>query len=91
MHSVLRVLLIDIICIILLLHADRKHNNNNNNNNNNNKGKAIPVTGRGDPWGCEMLRFPYLLDSRLTDGREVVSLTHQPLFNPKKIPGTHFC
>jgi hypothetical protein len=30
------------------------------------------------------------LDSQLTDGGEVVSLTNQQPFNPKKIPGTHF-
>jgi hypothetical protein len=41
-----------------------------------NRDKAIPVTG------C---------DNRLTDGSEVVSLTHRPAFTPRKIPGTHFC
>jgi hypothetical protein len=38
------------------------------------KGNAIPVTGRRGPYGCELSRLP-LLDNRLTDGGEVVSLT----------------
>jgi hypothetical protein len=25
------------------------------------KGKAIPVTSRGGPWGCETLRLPHFL------------------------------
>jgi hypothetical protein len=25
------------------------------------KGKAIPVTGREDPYGCETLRLPHFL------------------------------
>jgi hypothetical protein len=55
------------------------------------KGKAIPVTGHEGPYGCETSRLPHFLDSRLTDGGEVVSLTHQLPFTPRKIPGTHFC
>jgi hypothetical protein len=42
------------------------------------KGKAIPVTGRGGPKGCEASRIPHFLDNRVTDGGEVVSLTHRP-------------
>jgi hypothetical protein len=38
-------------------------------------GKAVPVTGRGGPQGCETSRLPHFLDSRLIDGGEVVSLT----------------
>jgi hypothetical protein len=41
-------------------------------------GKAIPVTGREDPLGCETSRLPHFLISRLTDGGEVVSLMCQP-------------
>jgi hypothetical protein len=55
------------------------------------KGKAISVTGRGGPQGCETSRLPHFLDNRLTDGGEVVSLTRRPPFTPRKIPGTHFC
>jgi hypothetical protein len=36
----------------------------------------IPVVGCGGLYGCEMLRIPQCLDSRLTDGGEAVSLTH---------------
>jgi hypothetical protein len=55
------------------------------------KGKAIPVTGRGDRYGCDMSRLPYFLDSRLTDGDEVANLTRWPPFTLRKIPGTLFC
>jgi hypothetical protein len=48
------------------------------------KGKAIPVTGRGGPYGCETSRLPHFLDSRLTDGGEVVSLTRQSPFTHRK-------
>jgi hypothetical protein len=37
------------------------------------KSKAIPVTCRGGPHGCETSRLPRFLDSRLTDGCDVVS------------------
>jgi hypothetical protein len=36
------------------------------------KGIAIPVTGRGGPYGRETSRFPHFLDSRPTDGGEVI-------------------
>jgi hypothetical protein len=54
-------------------------------------GKAIPVTGREGPYGCDTSWLPHFLDNRLTDGGEVVSPIHRPPFNPRKIPGTHFC
>jgi hypothetical protein len=50
----------------------------------NKKSKDILVTGLGYPWGCEMLRFPHFLDSRLIDGGKVVSLTPRPHFTPQK-------
>jgi hypothetical protein len=48
-------------------------------------GKAVPVTGPEGPKGCERLMLPHFLGSRLTDGGEVVSLTHRPPFIPKEI------
>jgi hypothetical protein len=42
------------------------------------KVKAIPVTGCGGPKGCETSRLPHFLDSRLTDGGEVVILIRRP-------------
>jgi hypothetical protein len=35
------------------------------------KSKAIPVTGRGGPLGCETSRLPHFLDNLLTHGGEV--------------------
>jgi hypothetical protein len=32
-----------------------------------NEAKAIPVTGRGGPYGYETSRLPHFLDNRLTD------------------------
>jgi hypothetical protein len=52
------------------------------------EGKVIPVKGR--PIGFETSRIPHFLDSRLTDGREIVSLMRRPHFVLLKIPGTHF-
>jgi hypothetical protein len=40
--------------------------------------KAIPVTGRGGPQVSETSSLPHILDNRLTDGGEVVSLTLRP-------------
>jgi hypothetical protein len=48
------------------------------------KAKAILVTGREGPYGCETSRFPEFLDSRLTDGGEVVSPTRRPPFTPQE-------
>jgi hypothetical protein len=45
------------------------------------------------PWRsiglCETSRLPHFLDSRLTDGDEVVSLTRRPPSTPSKVPRTH--
>jgi hypothetical protein len=46
------------------------------------KGKAIPVTGREGPQGCEMLRLQHFLGNQLTIGGAAVSLTRQPPFTP---------
>jgi hypothetical protein len=46
------------------------------------KGKSYPC--HGGPQGCETLRLPHYLDSQLTDGGEVVNLTHLPPFTPQK-------
>jgi hypothetical protein len=46
----------------------------------NKKGKAIRVTGREGPYGCEPSRLPHFPDNRLTDGGEVVSLTRRKPF-----------
>jgi hypothetical protein len=57
--------------------------------------KAIPVTGRGGLYGCEMLRIPHCIDSWLTDGGKFVSPTHRPRCAPQKhyfsASGAHFC
>jgi hypothetical protein len=52
------------------------------NMKNKKKCKAVPVTGRGVPYGCETSRLPHLLDSRLTYGGKV-SLTRQPTTLPR--------
>jgi hypothetical protein len=36
-----------------------------------------------------MSRLPNFVNSRLTDGSEVVSLALRPPYTPRKIPGTH--
>jgi hypothetical protein len=48
------------------------------------KGKAIHVTGHGNPYGCETSRLPHFLDNRLTHAGEVVSLKRRPPFNPQE-------
>jgi hypothetical protein len=50
MHSILRLLFTCIIYYIIITRWQKNIDDDvDNNNNHNNKGKAIPVTGRGDP------------------------------------------
>jgi hypothetical protein len=42
----------------------------------------LSFTGYGSPLGYETSRLQHFPDSRLTDGREVVSLTRWPPFSP---------
>jgi hypothetical protein len=49
------------------------------------KKTTIRVTGHGGLYVCETSRLPLLLDSRLTDGGEVVSFPPWPLLTPRKI------
>jgi hypothetical protein len=48
------------------------------------KGKGIPATDREGPYGCETLRLPHFLNSRLTDGSEVASLKHRLSSTPQE-------
>jgi hypothetical protein len=50
----------------------------------NKKGKAILVTGREGPLGCETSRIPHFLENRLTDGGEVVNPMRRPPFTPQE-------
>jgi hypothetical protein len=54
------------------------------------KGRTIPVSCCGGPWGYEMSRFPHFLDSRVRDCSVVVSHMLQLPLTPRKIR-THFC
>jgi hypothetical protein len=47
------------------------HRNRPHLSQSTSESKAIPVTGRGGPYGCETSRLPHFLDNRLTDGGEV--------------------
>jgi hypothetical protein len=40
-------------------------------NNVKEKGEAIPVTGRGGPYGCETSRLPHFLYNEFRHGGEV--------------------
>jgi hypothetical protein len=53
--------------------------------------KAMSVTGREDPQGCQKSKISHLLDIRLSRGCEVVKLTLRPRFTPKEDSGIHFC
>jgi hypothetical protein len=48
------------------------------------KRKAIPVTGREDPYGCGVEAPTFSLDNRITDGGKGVGLTLRPPFSPQK-------
>jgi hypothetical protein len=48
------------------------------------KSKAIPVTGCGGLYGCEMLRLTHFLDNWLMDGGEVFSLARRPHFTSQE-------
>jgi hypothetical protein len=43
------------------------------------------------PLGLREVEAPTFSDIWQTDGSKVVSPMRRPLFNPGKIPGTHFC
>jgi hypothetical protein len=51
------------------------------------KSKAIPVTGHEGPQSYETSRLPHFVDSRLTDGGDVIRLTPGRPLLPRKIPG----
>jgi hypothetical protein len=53
------------------------------------KGKAILQQAVETHRVGESLRLPHFLDNWFTNGGEVVSPTHWPMFTPRKIPGTH--
>jgi hypothetical protein len=50
----------------------------------NKKLETVPITGRGGPLGCEILRIPHCLDNRLIDGGKFVSPMHRPNVTPQK-------
>jgi len=47
------------------------------------KGKAVPLQAWTDPKGSRKLRLPDFVTTA-QDGGKVVSLTHRPLFTPRK-------
>jgi hypothetical protein len=47
------------------------------------KGKAVPLQAWSGPEGSRKLRFPDQV-TMAQDGGKVVSLTHRPLFTPRK-------
>ena len=47
------------------------------------KGKSVPLQARSGPEGCRKLRFPDYV-TMAQDVGKVVSLTHRPLFTPRK-------
>jgi hypothetical protein len=47
------------------------------------KGKAVPLQAESSPEGSRKLRFADFMTTA-QDGGKVVSLTHRPLFTPRK-------
>jgi hypothetical protein len=45
-----------------------------NSGDKSRRGKVIPVTGRGDPYGSETSRLPHYLDNQLIDGGRLSAL-----------------
>jgi hypothetical protein len=80
-----------LFCDVLKSNINNYDGESVNRSQKDKKRKAIPVTDRRDPYGCETSKLPHFLDNRLTDGGEVFSLMHWPPLTPRKIPGTHFC
>ena len=48
-----------------------------------NKGKEVPLQAWSGPEGSKKLRFPDFMTTAQNGGK-VVSLTHRPLFTPRK-------
>ena len=48
-----------------------------------NKGKAVQLQAWSGPEGSRKLRLPHFMTTA-QDGGKVVSLTHRPLFTPRK-------
>jgi hypothetical protein len=46
--------------------------------------KAMPVTGRGRPYGFKRMRLPHFQDNLLRGGGEAVSLTRRPPSNSQE-------
>jgi hypothetical protein len=47
-------------------------------------GKSISVTNHGNQWCCEMSKLSHFIGNCLTDGAEVVCLTHRPPLTPRR-------
>jgi hypothetical protein len=55
------------------------------------KVKAIPVTGLGGLWGCEILRIPHFLENWLTNAMKLSVLHTGCALPPERSSDTHFC
>jgi hypothetical protein len=53
--------------------------------------ETIPVIGRRGLNSCDTSTIRHFVDSRLTNGGEIVSRTRRPPFTTRKLPGTQFC